>query len=75
MQLRAAFGDQKVMTKDEFDKQRAALLSGLRAAAKCAPVEDVGMVATNRTAGIERLVCAWPTLPYYCSGDPSKAGS
>jgi feruloyl esterase len=33
------------------------------------------MVATNRTAGIERPVCAWPTLPYYRSGDPSKAGS
>jgi feruloyl esterase len=33
------------------------------------------MVATNRTTGIERPVCAWPTLPYYRSGDPSKAGS
>ena len=33
------------------------------------------MVATNRTSGIERPVCAWPTLPYYRSGDPSKAGS
>jgi Tannase and feruloyl esterase len=33
------------------------------------------MVATNRTSGIERPVCAWPKLPYYRSGDPSKAGS
>jgi len=33
------------------------------------------MVATNRAAGIERPVCAWPKLPYYRSGDPSKAGS
>jgi feruloyl esterase len=33
------------------------------------------MVATNRTTGIERPVCAWPKLPYYRSGDPSKAGS
>jgi feruloyl esterase len=33
------------------------------------------MVATNRTSGIERPVCAWPKLPYYHSGDPSKAGS
>ena len=33
------------------------------------------MVATNRTAGIERPVCAWPKLPYYRSGDPAKAGS
>jgi hypothetical protein len=42
LQRRAAFGDRKVMTKEEFDKQRAALLSGLGAAAKFAPVENVG---------------------------------
>jgi feruloyl esterase len=33
------------------------------------------MVATNRTAGFERPVCAWPKLPHYRSGDPAKATS
>jgi hypothetical protein len=42
LQRRAAFGDRTVMTKEEFDKQRAALLSALSAAAKFAPVENVG---------------------------------
>ena len=42
LQRRAAFGDRKLMTKEEFDKQRAALLSALGAAAKFAPVENVG---------------------------------
>jgi hypothetical protein len=42
LQRRAAFGDRTVMTKEEFDKQRAALLTALSAAAKFAPVENVG---------------------------------
>jgi hypothetical protein len=42
LQRRAAFGDRKVMTKEEFDKQRAALLIALGAVAKFAPVENVG---------------------------------
>ena len=42
LQRRAAFGDRTVMTKEEFDKQRAAPLSALGAAAKFAPVENVG---------------------------------
>jgi hypothetical protein len=33
------------------------------------------MVAKNRAGGFERPVCAWPKLPYYRSGDPSKANS
>jgi hypothetical protein len=42
LQRPAAFGDRKVMTKEEFDRQRAALVSALAAAAKFAPVENVG---------------------------------
>jgi hypothetical protein len=42
LQRRAAFGDRTVMTREEFDTQRAALLSALGAAAKFAPVENVG---------------------------------
>ena len=38
-------------------------------------VEPNSMVAKNRAGGFERPVCAWPKLPYYRSGDPSKAGS
>lgn len=33
------------------------------------------MIATNRNAGFERPVCAWPRLPYYRSGDPARAES
>ena len=33
------------------------------------------MLATNRTTGIERPVCAWPRLPYYRRGDPARASS
>jgi feruloyl esterase len=33
------------------------------------------MVATNRSAGLERPVCTWPKLPYYRSGDPARATS
>jgi feruloyl esterase len=33
------------------------------------------MVAKNYKAGFERPVCAWPTLPYYKSGDPASAAS
>jgi hypothetical protein len=42
LQRRAAFGDRNVMTEEEFDTQRAALVSALAAAAKFAPVENVG---------------------------------
>jgi len=42
LQRRAAFGDRTVMTPLEFDKQRAALLTALGAAAKFAPIENVG---------------------------------
>jgi hypothetical protein len=42
LQRRAVFGDRTAMTKEEFDTQRAALLSALGAAAKFAPVENVG---------------------------------
>jgi feruloyl esterase len=38
-------------------------------------VEPNSMVAKNRAGGFERPVCAWPKLPYYRSGDPSKANS
>jgi feruloyl esterase len=38
-------------------------------------VEPNSMVAKNRAGGFERPVCAWPKLPYYRSGDPSKADS
>ena len=33
------------------------------------------MIATKRSAGFERPVCAWPKLPYYRSGDPANAAS
>ena len=33
------------------------------------------MIATNRVAGFERPVCAWPKLPYYRGGDPASAAS
>lgn len=33
------------------------------------------MIATNRIAGFERPVCAWPKLPYYRGGDPASAAS
>jgi len=42
LQRRATFGDRTVMTPLEFDKQRAALLTALGAAAKFAPIENVG---------------------------------
>src|SRR5688572_16215606 len=38
-------------------------------------VEPNSMVAKSRAGGFERPVCAWPKLPYYRSGDPSKANS
>ena len=43
LQRQAAFSDRKVLTKDEFDKQRATIRTGLGAIAKFAPVEAVGL--------------------------------
>jgi hypothetical protein len=42
LQRPAAFADRPVLTKDEFDKRYAAMRNAMRAAAKFAPVEDVG---------------------------------
>jgi len=33
------------------------------------------MIATNRAAGFERPICAWPKLPYYRGGESASASS
>jgi feruloyl esterase len=37
--------------------------------------EPQTMIATNRAAGFERPICAWPKLPYYRGGESASASS
>jgi hypothetical protein len=63
LQRRAAFGDRKLMTKEEFDKERAALLSALGAAAKFAPVENVGFDWIDFSLHVDDLRTSLMTHP------------
>ena len=63
LQRPAAFGDRKVVTKEEFEKQRAAIRNGLAAVVKLAPVEAVGLDWMDNTSPVDDLRTSLITYP------------
>jgi hypothetical protein len=55
LQRPAAFADKKVVTKEEFDRQRAALRNALMTIIKFVPVEDVGLDWMDSTPRVQDL--------------------
>jgi len=55
LQRPAAFADKKTFTKEEFDKQRAAMLNGIRGIASFAPVEAVTLDWIDNTLHVDDL--------------------
>jgi hypothetical protein len=63
LQRPAAFRDRKSVTKEEFDKQRAAIRSGLAALVQFAPVEAIGLDWMDDTAPVDDLRSSLITYP------------
>jgi hypothetical protein len=63
LQRPAAFGDRKVATKEELEKQRAAIRNGLAAIAKFAPVEAIGLDWIDNAPAVEDLRTSLITYP------------
>src|SRR5262252_8434291 len=63
LQRPAKFADRKVFTKEEFDKQRAALQNLLRTIAKFMPIQDVGLDWVDTKLYVEDLRTSLITYP------------
>ncbi|HET9834200.1 MAG TPA: hypothetical protein VFP91_20895 [Vicinamibacterales bacterium] len=63
LQRPAKFADKKFFTKEEFDKQRAAIQNGLLAIARFAPVEAVGLDWIDNKLHVEDLRTSLITYP------------
>jgi hypothetical protein len=63
LQRPTAFADKKFFTKEEFDKQRAAVRNGLAAASKFVPVESVGLDWLDNEPQVEDLRTSLITYP------------
>ena len=63
LQRSAAFADKKVFTKEEFDKQRAAIANAFRAIGTFAPVENVGLDWMDTALHVEDLRTSLITYP------------
>jgi hypothetical protein len=58
-----AFGDKKVITKEEFDTQRATIRNGLLALAKFAPIEAIGLDWLDTAAPVDDFRSSLITYP------------
>jgi hypothetical protein len=63
LQRPAAFADRKFFTKEEFDKQHAAMRNGLAAIARFAPVEAIGVDWIDTAIYVEDLRTSLITYP------------
>ena len=63
LQRPAAFSDKKFFTKEEFDKQRAAIRNGLGLLVKFAPVEAVGLDWNDDAPPVDDLRTSLITYP------------
>ena len=55
LQRPTAFADRKTLTKEEFEKQRAAMLNGIAGITKFAPVEAVAVDWIDNTLHVDDL--------------------
>jgi len=63
LQRPAAVADKKVLTKEEFESRRAAMLNALKSIGKIAPVEDVGFDWMDGRLHVEDLRTSLITYP------------